>query len=235
MWVSIDAEPPDSREVDQPQPVRRDRRESRSTRSGGLSAFSSAPVVMNSRPRRTPRSPAWRINPFCNAGPGGPRGTGDARLCGRRRRPRPASWSLRTRTTSSSSSASRRQVFKLDRVRPAVVAEGLAELQVCWPAVLVAFTETRRLAEEWTYPYLAAAHAWAETEAAVTQPLHVPANDSKQEPRTRDEPDTAPSLELSTAQVRAWSRSAGHAVFDHGRLHTEVWQAWRDAHDATGR
>ena len=56
------------------------------------------------------------------------------------------------------------QVFKLDWVRPAVVADGLAELQIRWPSVPIVFSETRQLAEEWTYRYLAAAHAWASTE-----------------------------------------------------------------------
>lgn len=42
-------------------------------------------------------------------------------------------------------------VFKLDRVRPALVADGLAECQVRWPSVPVIFAETRQLAEEWTY------------------------------------------------------------------------------------
>jgi len=44
------------------------------------------------------------------------------------------------------------QVFKLDRIRPAVVADGLAELQVRWPDVPIVFCETRQLAEEWTLP-----------------------------------------------------------------------------------
>src|SRR3954447_6325739 len=59
------------------------------------------------------------------------------------------------------------QVFKLDRVRPALVADGLAELAVRWPSVPVVFCETRQLAEEWTYRYLAAAHAWADDELAL--------------------------------------------------------------------
>jgi hypothetical protein len=65
-------------------------------------------------------------------------------------------------------------IFKLDRLRPAMVADGLAELQVRWPNVPIVFCETRQLAEEWTYRFLAAAHAWAETEAAAlgrTAPL----------------------------------------------------------------
>ena len=56
------------------------------------------------------------------------------------------------------------KVFSQDRVRPALVADGLAELQVRWPTIPIVFCETRKLAEEWTYRYLAAAHAWAEAE-----------------------------------------------------------------------
>ena len=48
-------------------------------------------------------------------------------------------------------------VFKLDRVRPAVVAEGLAEAQVRFPSVPIVFAETRPLAQEWTYRFLGAA------------------------------------------------------------------------------
>ena len=58
-------------------------------------------------------------------------------------------------------------IFKLDRVRPALVADGLAEVQVRWPNVPIVFCETRQLAEEWTYRFLAAARAWAETEEAA--------------------------------------------------------------------
>ena len=55
-------------------------------------------------------------------------------------------------------------VFKLDRVRPAVVADGLAECQVAWPTVPIVFCETRKLAQEWTYRFLAAARVAADHE-----------------------------------------------------------------------
>lgn len=61
------------------------------------------------------------------------------------------------------------QVFKPGYVRPSAVADGLAELQVRWPEVPVVFCETRPLAEEWTYRYLAAAHAWKSGDAAALQ------------------------------------------------------------------
>jgi hypothetical protein len=38
------------------------------------------------------------------------------------------------------------QIFRLSWVRPAHVADGLAELQVRWPTVPIAFCETRQLA-----------------------------------------------------------------------------------------
>jgi ERCC4-type nuclease len=59
------------------------------------------------------------------------------------------------------------QIFAQDRVRPAQLADGLAELQVRWPSVPIVFCETRKLAEEWTYRYLAAAYAWARDEPDV--------------------------------------------------------------------
>ena len=48
-------------------------------------------------------------------------------------------------------------IFKLTRVRPRVVADGIAELQVRYPTVPIVFCETRQLAQEWAYRYLGAA------------------------------------------------------------------------------
>jgi hypothetical protein len=44
----------------------------------------------------------------------------------------------------------RSAVFKLDRVRPSIVADGLAEAQVRFPTIPILFCETRPLAQEWT-------------------------------------------------------------------------------------
>jgi len=115
------------------------------------------------------------------------------------------------------------QLFKLDRVRPAVVADGLAELQIRWPNVPVVFCETRQLAEEWTYRFLAAAHTWAITESAVLQRISPTAVDVTQ----LDEAPPTPTP--PTAQVRAWARSAGLPVPDRGKLRPEIWAAWRNA------
>src|SRR6185503_7834174 len=43
---------------------------------------------------------------------------------------------------------------------PAVVADGLAELQISFPNVAIVFCQTRKLAQEYTYRYRAAAHKW---------------------------------------------------------------------------
>jgi hypothetical protein len=108
------------------------------------------------------------------------------------------------------------QVFKLERVRPAVVADALAELQVTWPNVATVFCETRPLAEDWTYRYLAAAYAAALAEpAALTRLAAVP---------------SAGPVEPSTAQVRAWARAHDLDVPDRGRLRPEIWDAYRAAH-----
>ncbi|HZD75194.1 MAG TPA: ERCC4 domain-containing protein [Actinomycetota bacterium] len=112
------------------------------------------------------------------------------------------------------------QIFKLEWVRPAVVADGLAELQVRWPHVPMVFCETRQLAEEWTYRYLAAAHAWASTELALADRMSGVAG---LEPVTAISPAT-------TSEVRAWARASGLTVPDRGRLRPEIWQAWRNAH-----
>jgi len=113
------------------------------------------------------------------------------------------------------------QLFKLDRIRPAVVADGLAELQVRWPGVPIVFCETRQLAEEWTYRYLAAAHTWASTEAAAIARISPP--DTTSEPAESAPPDP-PAREL-----RAWARANGLTVPDRGRLRPEILTAWHAA------
>lgn len=48
-------------------------------------------------------------------------------------------------------------IFKLTHIRPAVVADMLAELQVQFATVPIVFAENRALAQEWTYRFLGAA------------------------------------------------------------------------------
>jgi hypothetical protein len=57
-------------------------------------------------------------------------------------------------------------IFKLQHVRPTMIAEGLAEAQVRFPSVPIVFCESRPLAQEWTYRFLGAALAHLEQHAA---------------------------------------------------------------------
>jgi len=118
------------------------------------------------------------------------------------------------------------RVFAVERVRPAQVADGLAELQVGWPGIPIVFCETRKLAEEWTYRYLAAAQTWAATELPAL--ARIGAGD--------DGTVTAPPQPVpSTAEVRAWARATGLVVPDRGRLRPEIHHAWRHAQDGETR
>ncbi|WP_375430746.1 ERCC4 domain-containing protein [uncultured Friedmanniella sp.] len=120
------------------------------------------------------------------------------------------------------------QVFAVEHVRPAVVADGLAELQVRWPTVPLVFCETRTLAEEWTYRYLAAALTWIREEAdAERRVTEVP------EPTPR--PLSADAAGPSTAEIRAWALLQGFPVADRGRLKPEIVAAWQESQAAPPR
>lgn len=59
-------------------------------------------------------------------------------------------------------------IFKLEHVRPSLVAELVAECQVRFPGVPIIFAENRALAQEWTFRFLGAALA-EHTEGAAAQ------------------------------------------------------------------
>ena len=112
------------------------------------------------------------------------------------------------------------QVYKLAHVRPAVVADGLAECQVRFPSVPIVFCETRRLAEEWTYRYLAAAHRFATLEDAAIARIGAV--------MLRPAPGGAGAV--SAADIRAWARLAGLAVSARGKIPADVHAAFTRAH-----
>jgi hypothetical protein len=109
-------------------------------------------------------------------------------------------------------------VFKLQWVRPAVVAEALGEVQARFPRVPIVFAETRPLAQEWSYRFLGAALAeHGDDELALVRLAELPGAGPIPEP--------APS----TSEVRAWARSQGIPVPDRGRLRAEVVAAFETA------
>jgi hypothetical protein len=124
------------------------------------------------------------------------------------------------------------RLFSVDWVRPAVVLDGLAELQVRYPNVPIVFCETRSLAEEWTYRYLAAARVWAETETVAVERIEQAILDASPPHRTRPARPSADQTGRpgSVAEVRAWAMAEGMQAADRGRLRPEIWVAWRQAH-----
>lgn len=114
------------------------------------------------------------------------------------------------------------EVFKLEHVRPAVVAEGIAECQVRWPTVPIVFCETRALAQEWAFRFLGAAlSAVEDDDAGALLEASLPVAG----------PLLAAVAEPSTAEVRRWALAQGLAVSDRGKLRPEVWAAFREHQD----
>jgi len=107
-------------------------------------------------------------------------------------------------------------IFKLDRVRPSIVADGLAEAQVRFPSVPIVFCETRQLAQEWTYRFFGAAVAHQ------GELLHG-ANIEQALPAAGPVPDAEPTL----AEVRAWAIEHDLPVAATGRIRAEVLSAFR--------
>ena len=111
------------------------------------------------------------------------------------------------------------EVFRSERVRPAVIADGLAECQVTWPNVPILFLDTRALSQEWTYRFLAAALAADDLERGGAEAV---AQLTSAGPLERSEP--------SAAEVRAWAAEAGISVSDRGRVPAHVMEAFQVAH-----
>jgi hypothetical protein len=109
-------------------------------------------------------------------------------------------------------------LFKLTRVRPAALAEQIAEAAVRYPTVPIVFAETRQLAQEWTYRFFG---------AAIDQRVNDAVGAARLDALAVAGP--VPVAEPTTAEVRAWAIAAGLDVGDRGRLHPDVWEAHRAA------
>lgn len=107
------------------------------------------------------------------------------------------------------------KVFTLDYVRPAVIADALGEAQARFPSVPVIFAETRQLAQEWTYRFLAASLHELRLEGATDDRL----GDLAAAPA----PATKPP---KPAVVRAWARARGLEVSDRGRIASGLVEAY---------
>lgn len=124
------------------------------------------------------------------------------------------------------------RVFSLTHVRPALVADQLAECQAGYPAVPIVFAETRTLAQQWAYRFLAAcldAELDAESADAAVSGLVVPPFASEARP-VRGGRLTAAAGESSPAAIRAWAKAQGIGVAAKGRLPADVAAAYQAAH-----
>jgi hypothetical protein len=101
-------------------------------------------------------------------------------------------------------------------VRPAVVADGLAECQVTRPPVPIVFCETRKLAQAWTYRFLAAASVAAEDEYGGERVVS-----------TLTEAGPLRPAPPTPAEVRAWAIAHGHPISDRGRIPRHLVEAYR--------
>jgi hypothetical protein len=112
------------------------------------------------------------------------------------------------------------QIFKQDRVRPALVADGLAECQIRWPNIAIEFCETRSLAEEWTYRYLAAAHTWASAEPAAIERIGI---------HPTPQPVAAKRSGPKPAEIRTWAKENGIDIPARGPIPVRVRRQWERA------
>jgi hypothetical protein len=113
------------------------------------------------------------------------------------------------------------RLFTLEHVQPGFVADLLARVQVRWSCVPVFFAETRPLAEEWTYRYLAAALAESLADERVGSRL-----------TGLTEAGELPPAAPSPGQVRAWAVAQGMTVAAKGRVPGRLLAAYLAAHPA---
>lgn len=114
------------------------------------------------------------------------------------------------------------KVFSLERVRPAVVADAIAESHARVPNVPIIFAETRKLAQEWTYRFLAASLTeLGLADAAASSLFDLPGAD-------------LPAREPTVAEIRAWAVGAGLTVSDRGRLPADVVARYHQAQALAG-
>lgn len=107
------------------------------------------------------------------------------------------------------------RVFALEHVRPAIVAEAIAESQARFPTVPIIFAENRQLAQEWTYRFLAAARAEVRMGAPTAEAIS-----------TMAAGNPAPPASATSREIRKWARENGWTVSDRGRIPAEVRRAY---------
>ncbi len=115
------------------------------------------------------------------------------------------------------------QLFALEYLREARIADRLARLQVRFPSVPVLFLPTRGLAQEWIYHFLTAARQWAVDEPYAAARIE----DRLKRGALRSAPA---AYSRSESSVRTWAYTVGLAPPENGPISPELWAAWRRTH-----
>lgn len=102
------------------------------------------------------------------------------------------------------------QVFSLDRVRPAVVADALGECHARFPQVPIVFTETRPLAQQWTYRFFTAALREARSDVVALERAY----------------DFTSARPATPGEIRAWALANGFDISSRGRIPADVVRAF---------
>jgi hypothetical protein len=110
------------------------------------------------------------------------------------------------------------QVFKLDHVRPSVVGDGIAECQIRFPTVPIVFCETRKLAMEWIYRFLAAARVGLSEDMVGDLAVR----------GLKAAPPLAPAPP-TPADVRRWASLNNIKISDRGRISSAVMDRYLEA------
>ncbi|MGI3785830.1 MAG: Lsr2 family DNA-binding protein, partial [Janthinobacterium lividum] len=96
--------------------------------------------------------------------------------------------------------------------------------------VPIVFCESRSLAEEWTYRYLAAASAWRADDEAALDRIAATEEDPTDGPASDSQVESGAAREPTTKVMRRWAEEHGLPVSDRGRLRPDVVRAWHEAH-----
>lgn len=122
--------------------------------------------------------------------------------------------------------ASYGRVLQHDHVRTAVIADGLAETQVAFPSVPIVFCDNRKLAQEWTYRFLASAAVAA---TADDFGARVVADLAPSAPLT-----SLPEVQPTAAELRTWAIEQGYDISPKGRIPAEIRAAWAATSSTAG-
>ncbi len=102
-------------------------------------------------------------------------------------------------------------ILQTTYVRPAVVLDGIADCYLRWPEVPIVFCENRKLAEEWTYRYLAGAYQLVRSVGDLAT-------------------NNNTEGEVDAGSIRRWAKEQGLEVSDKGPLSKAIQKRYLLAH-----